>query len=188
MAETFGYTAKGGNPYSNPVNQIRGYKFQSGSAGSLASITAYVQYETSAGSIKCAIYDASLNLLSNGGTEEKQVEEGQDDWMTFNFGATKPEVAAATFYHLCWWSAVSFSYWSTPGTSGYGRYKTVTYNGWPTSLADASSSSTKGSIYATYYEAPPPAVKTLVQAALISIPPLVVLPTLREIIRFAGGC
>lgn len=30
--------------------------------------------------------------------------------------------------------------------------------------------------------------KTLVQAALISIPPLIVLPTLCEILKFVGGC
>jgi len=33
----------------------------------------------------------------------------------------------------------------------------------------------------------PPVVKTLVQAALISIPPLIVLPTLREILKLTGG-
>ncbi len=40
--------------------------------------------------------------------------------------------------------------------------------------------------YTSQPATPPPTAKTLVQAALISIPPLIALPTLREILRFTG--
>lgn len=39
-----------------------------------------------------------------------------------------------------------------------------------------------------FNEIAPPAAKTLVQAALISIAPLIVLPTLGQILKLTGGC
>lgn len=42
--------------------------------------------------------------------------------------------------------------------------------------------------YTSQPAAPPPAVKAIVQAALISIPPLIVLPTLAQILKLTGGC
>lgn len=184
MAETFGKTNKGASEYSWG-NHIIATKFQSGSAGSLESISVYIK-EHGAGKVKCAIYDASLDLLANGTTEEKTVGVDYDDFLTFNFGATKPEVAASTDYYLAFYLESSDDFYYSAGAADQTGYFGQTYNGWPNSLVPDAYWTWECSIYATYEEAPP-SKKTLVQATLISVVPLIVIPTLSEILKFTGG-
>ena len=188
MAETFGQTEKCALSTYISASQIWACKFQSGSAGELVSITPYLkQYEEYTPHVKCAIYNADKSLVTNGITEEKQIGSGQDDWMTFNF-STYPSVAAATDYYLAIWGDTQVAIQWEVGGSQQIIYDNYTYNNWPDPIVQDGSYDYVYSIYATYEEAPPPAKKTLVQAALISVSPLIVLPTLREILRFAEGC
>ena len=185
MAETFGKTDKGDTEYSW-ANRILATKFQSGSAGSLQSISAYIKY--SAGNkVKCAIYDVNFNLLENGTTEEKTIIAEQDGFLEFNFGATKPTVTASTDYHLCFYFKAADNFYYSPGGDHQMGYYYQVYNSWPASFTPNEWMDWECSIYATYEEAPP-VKKTLVQAALISIPPLIVLPTLNQILKLTGGC
>ncbi len=186
MPETFGKLTTG-TELSLGGNYIRTSKFPSGSAGFLQSISLYVKEQTVGAKVKCAIYDSDLNLLANGATEEKTVPSGQDDWLVFNF-STPPEVAATTDYLLAIWNNDYCYFHRSAGDTNQYSWKNLSYNSWPEPLAPGGYGDYVFSIYATYTEVPPPAKKTLVQAALISIPPLIVLPTLREILRVTGGC
>jgi len=188
MAETFGKTTKGGTEVAFNPNYIFANKFTSGSAGELASMTAYYKNIGAASNTKLAIYDSSYNKLTNGETEEKNILNGTDNWITFDF-PTSPTVLATTVYWLCQWIAGGTIkvYW-TVGDFEQFLADAETYDGWPATLQSVGKTDKVYSIYATYEEAPPPAKKTLVQAALISIPPLIVLPTLGQIIKVTGGC
>lgn len=186
MAETFGRTGDG-TFFNNMKNYLYGSIFISGSAGDLASITVYLKQSAAVigAKVKCAIYDSDRNFLTNSGTEEKVMPEDQDGWVTFNF-ITSPTVLAATDYWLVVWCGDTLQHWLTNGeTNQLNRYA-WTYNSWPPDMSWNPQGDYVMSIYATYEEAPPPAKKTLVQAALISIPPLIVLPTLGQILKFAG--
>ena len=185
MAETFGQTTKLETEDITPKNSIFGCKFTSGSAGDLASMAIYLKNIGPAVNAKLAIYDSSLNKLANGETEEKNIPT--DAWVTFNF-PTSPSVAASTIYWLCWWLADVFYCYKAAGATNQLLHKSMTYNGWPATLAPPTGYlDEEYSIYATYEEVPPPK-KTLVQAALISIPPLVVLPTVGQILKVTGDC
>ena len=161
MAETFGKTTKGATSSKLTKNYIGGSKYQSGSAGLLQSITAWIKGLGTAGQIKCAIYDADFNLLANGATEEKNFAADEDGWMTFNF-PTAPSVSASTFYHLCFWANQDFDHYFDDGVMGDGFYKLTGYNSWPDPITGETSLAQQKSIYATYKEAPPKK-KTLVQ-------------------------
>lgn len=162
MAETFGKTEKGGGESMGGFDYLDGCKFQSGSAGSLASISVYVKRESVDAKIKCAIYDSSYNLLSNGTTEEKNVITGQDGWMTFNF-PSHPEVAALTDYWLLRWSENDILWYYDAGAFEQRLLKMLAYGDWPASFSGPLLQPWEFSIYATYEEAPPPKKRTLVQ-------------------------
>ena len=185
MAETFGNTNKEATETVFYTDRIVGCFFTSGSAGVLGSITLYIK-NTSTTSVKCAIYDESFGLLTNSTTEEKEVPPG-DDWITFDF-PVGPTVAASTKYYLSFWNKdvnITAIYYKAGLTEQWAQ-QNLAYGDWPGTFEPTAYLDREISVYATYEEAPPPAAKTLVQAALISIPPLVVLPTLREILKFAG--
>lgn len=187
MAETFGKTDKGGTKYGASPGRAIGCKYTSGSAGSLVSISTYVLELTGGDKVKCAIYDASFDKLANGETEELSIGLGQDGWLTFDFG-TPPSVEATTVYWLVVWPNTSIDLYCADGTTNQEGHKDYAYGAWPDPIAFQYWNALAFSIFATYYEEPPSAAKTLVQAALISIPPLIVLPTLGQILRLTGGC
>lgn len=186
MAETFGNTNIETTPQGLSPNEIDACKFTSGSAGTIEFIKAYLYTGSGTCNAKCAIYNASLNLLANGTTVGNTVTT-TPQWLQFNF-STPPTVAASTVYYLTWWVDAISNGRYVAGSSGQLQYDVLTYNGWPNPLVPDGNSARKLSIYASYVEAPPPAAKTLVQAALISIPPLIALPTLGQILRFTEGC
>lgn len=187
MAETFGLTTKGEVKFAGSANQQWAAKFTSGSAGDLVSITLYVEGAYDNTLVKCAIYDSDLNLLTNGITAEQTIHSTTDDWVVFNF-SSYPSVTATTIYHLAWWCDNAFWVYRNDGTPDQTIYDAKAYNSWDDPLVISSSYAYEPSIYATYEEAPPPAAKAIVQAALISIPPLIVLPTLSQILKVTGGC
>lgn len=189
MAETFGNTVKNGSSeHPHVKNYIFANKFESGSAGKLVSITIYLKYRDNPANVKCAIYDSSLNLLTNGITEEKVLTAGYDDWMTFDF-LISPSVAASTDYWLCWWyglNAVNDYYNQIAGSENQHLHDEKTFDTWRDPLEPDAYADRVYSIYATYEEAA--TKKTLVQVGLISAIPLITVPTLGQILKFAGVC
>lgn len=192
MAETFGETTKLPTERTLIKDSQIAFRFTSGSAGTLASISVYLDYVSLDTLVKCAIYDGTgagssdHPLLENGVTEEKLMVSGQDGWVAFNF-ATPPAVAASTPYYLCFFDNHDIHWYRDTGVSDWQYlFDKNTYDGFTNPFVQEGNGNYKASIFATYYEAP--AVKTLVQAALISIPPLIILPTLSQIIKLTGGC
>lgn len=162
--ETFGQTEILISTLLAAPNVHWAIKFTSGSAGPLASITLHAKYEDYPASIKCAIFDSDLNKVANGETEEKVIESGQDDWVTFNFGASKPVVAARTIYWLAFWFNQNITVRKEPGTTDQLIMDAKTYNSWRDPLEPDNYFDEEHSVYATYYEAlPPPKKLTLVQ-------------------------
>lgn len=146
---TFGKIAKGGTEGSNVGNYIRMCKYQSNAAGTLASISLYIKWSTNA-NVKCAIYDATYNLVTNGTTETEAITEGQDDWVVFDF-TIQPNIAAATNYYLTWWKdATILNYHDTDAANPY-RWKAASYDGWPDPIESSEGpANNEWSIYATY--------------------------------------
>jgi len=184
MAETLGNENKEAIAWGTG-QQINACKFTSGSAGTLEKMSVYVeQAAANTPNMKCCLYDAARNRLANGETEELAVGAGQDSWVDFDF-LVPPTVLAITVYWLAWWAG------PTPANiqRGAGAANQVSptglaYNGWPAAI-NAGSTAWVLSYYCTYTEAP--SAKTLVQAALISAVPLIILPTLHEILKFTRG-
>jgi len=153
MAETFGLTTKGGTENEETKDYIIGTAFTSGPEGTLVSISLYVKRRTLYNpTIKCAIYDASNNLLANGTTEEQgPIGDAQDGWIVFNF-SMPPSVAATTLYRLCFWPSSAFYAYYNAGSSWQAKYKNLGYDGWPDPCAFSNYADREYSIYATYTE------------------------------------
>lgn len=161
-AETFGKTAKGLTEYISTPNRIRWLKTASGSAGPLASISLYIKTTSGSIKVKCAIYDASFNLLANGGTEERDIGV-TDQFEVFEFVGTKPEVAGSTVYYLAMWSNGSPKFYHDSVAGSY-YYQNQAYNGWPAGPLSPSNGGTKDiSIFATYVENQAPTAPSALQ-------------------------
>jgi len=131
--EVFGKTVKGGTLLGNSSDKIYWCKFQSGSAGTLASISVYFYKSSGSSNVKCAIYDSSKNQIANGETEEKLVGVN-DGFVSFDF-PTPPSVDASTDYYLCVWNdTIGAVYGDAGGVNQLGR-DDLAYDGWPASLA-----------------------------------------------------
>lgn len=153
MPETFGKTDIGSDPEDKGANWIFLDKFISGSAGTLSKLSVYCKAISGTANIKCAIYDASYNLLTDGITEELQIGTTKA-WHDFSF-SIPPSIAASTYYYLCWWSDSSIRiYRQTSG--GYLRYANYIYNTWPNPISSAYYGPIWHSIYATYTGPPSP--------------------------------
>jgi len=88
--------------YSASKDYIRLLKFTTSKAGTLDCMLVHAEYLAAEAPVKCAIYDSSLDLLTNGTTEARTVVAAQDGWMKFNF-STPPSVASSTVYWLAIW-------------------------------------------------------------------------------------
>jgi len=149
MPATFGKITKGGTPDYVSANGLMGIKFTSGGAGTLESISLYILDHADSDKVKCAVYDASLGLLSNGTTEEKTVTDSYDDWMTFNFD-TAPVITASTIYWLCWWVNQRIDVYYDAGTTDQMLIDSLSYDTWPDPVVPDSYPDLEFSIYATY--------------------------------------
>lgn len=181
MADTFGKTVKGLTAYDHPADYIMGSLYGATLSGKVASLTIYTKYKEAA-NMKCAIYASDKTFIA--GTEQKAVGAAQDGWLTLDF-SSPPDVVAETSYWLLFWRDGKVTHYHDVEAGATGLSKNLAYNNWPASFV-ASTNNNEYSIYATYSEAPPSA-KTLVQATLISAVPLIAIPTLYQILRFAGG-
>lgn len=152
----FGYTFKGSSEAVSSPDFQRAFKFKSKGAGTLESISLYLKYNVADAKVKCAIYDASWNLLTNGTTEEKDVLAGQDGWMIFNF-ATPPTIAENTYYNLAYWSDVAVkAYYEQFSEEDQYSWDGKAYNGWNDPFTADGAADYMYSIYANYVEVEPP--------------------------------
>lgn len=131
------------------------------------SITVCLTVTTLQHKVKCALYDASGNLVDNGVTEERTIPIESNTWETFNFGATKPILLANTDYIIVAWSEpvtgnCKLAYGVLVGWTQ--KYTGATYNDFPTPVSFATQADYGCSIYCSYSTgAPPPPVGTLTQ-------------------------
>lgn len=84
--------------------------------------------------LKCAIYDSTFNLLTNGITEAKTITTGQDGWVTFNFPVS-PSIEASAAYYLAWWGNKKYTVYEDAGISNQTTRLSKVYNSWPDSLS-----------------------------------------------------
>ncbi len=157
---TFGNTATSIST-TTIEDYVKGGYFQMGSyAGYGTSISAYLYVNGGAKSAKCALYDNSNNLIAYSMTEEITYSTG---WNTFNFGATKPILAANAWYYIVVWSndgpGQGNLYYETSGGSGVfsdsETYVAGSYNGFPSPFERTTiDADGLASIYCTYTYAP----------------------------------
>lgn len=143
----FGYKIKGSTT-SNILDRIAGTKYALTEDGIGESITAFIGSTLSLHG-KCALYDSSRNLVANGVTEEKALDP-LNDWVTFNFVGTKPELPAGDYIIVAWVHALGSVNLYRDADVAYDRWwESHAYNNFPASLA-ASDRTGKFSIYCTY--------------------------------------
>ena len=123
-----GTTTSGGTNTAITANEIRGTRFQAGSAITLNHINLDIGTSV-AGNIQCAIYsDTSgvpgtllkgTNALNNPGT----------GWETFTLTSSQA-LTSGSYYWLLFWSAANYSVENTTA-SGTSWYESLTYGTWP---------------------------------------------------------
>ena len=191
MSANFGYELE---PASSTafLNKINGTKATCPEVGTGDSITVRIMGWGAGEKVKCCLYDASQNKLADGETEERTTGGTSGDWFTFNF-LSPPSLVNAAYFIVAMSDSETHAYYDYGGASGY-----VCKFGCPHTYGDGFPASISGCgtdyansavcIYCTYTAGgPPPAAKTLVQAALISVMPLIAIPTLAEILRCTGA-
>lgn len=152
--ETFGYTTEAtGGAWDSIFDSINSSKFTLSENGDVSSITVWLENGSSNELVKCAIYDSSKNLVTNGTTEERTINGGAGDWFIFTFG-TEPSLTAGDYYLVVWGNGGDFSQ-NENGTivDANGAGDTASdasgYNGFPASIT-AGTANFYISIYATY--------------------------------------
>jgi hypothetical protein len=154
---TFGYTVKGGSADAwNSFDQMFGFDATPSGGGFATNITGYLTTHSGQGNAKCALYNSSKNLITNGQTVE--LTSFSTGWVTFNF-PTSPVVSSGNTYTITAWfeqSTPEIWYDSGSANSYYEDDGTVTYGlPWPDPhTMDSNSSSQLYSFYVTYTEPP----------------------------------
>ena len=126
------------------ANEIRGTRFQAGSAITLSKINLNIGTSVS-GNIQCAIYSDSsskpgtllmgTNTLNNPGT----------GWVTFTLTSSQA-LTNGSYYWLLFWSAANYSVKNTT-TSGSSWYRSLTYGSWPASAGSGTTETRTWSVY-----------------------------------------
>lgn len=144
----FGYETQGGSSLVNREDVIVGIIATCPESGTADSISLYVKISGDHHT-KCALYDSSGNLITNGVTEERIIGTS-DGLQTWNFVGTKPSLSAQD-YIIVVWAADEGTYFRPYYDSeiGAGRYKVETYDSFPASVS-FTVGGTKISIYCTY--------------------------------------
>ena len=127
------------------LNNIRSLKATSTEAGTATSISAYIDSYTAGNSTKAALYLQSDESLLSPQTEEKEVDA--TGWLDWNF--TNGPSISATDYLIAIWTGTQITRVRYDSVSVAGRYKSLTYNGWPNPYG-SSSSNYQISVYCTY--------------------------------------
>ena len=139
-----GTTTVGGTNTAITANEIRGTRFQAGSAMTLNHINLDIGTSVS-GNIQCAIYTDSssvpgtllkgTNALSNPGM----------GWQTFTLTSSQA-LTSGTYYWLLFWSAANYSVENTTA-SGTSWYESLTYGTWPSTAGSGTTETRTWSIY-----------------------------------------
>ena len=139
-----GTTTSGGTNTAITANEMRGTRFQAGSAITINHIMLDIGTSVS-GNIQCAIYTDSsskpstflmgTNTLNNPGT----------GWQTFTLTSSQA-LTSGTYYWLLFWSAANYSVQNTTA-SGSSWYRSLTYGSWPSSAGSGTTETRTWSIY-----------------------------------------
>ena len=139
-----GTTTAGGTNTAITANEMRGTRFQAGSAMTINHIDLDIGTSVS-GNIQCAIYSDSsskpgtllmgTNTLNNPGT----------GWQTFTLTSSQA-LTSGTYYWLMFWSAANYSVKNTT-SSGSSWYRSLTYGTWPSSAGSGTTETRTWSIY-----------------------------------------
>ena len=139
-----GSTSAGGTNTAITANEIRGTRFQAGSAMTINHINLDIGTSVS-GNIQCAIYSDSsskpntllkgTNALNNPGT----------GWQTFTLTSSQA-LTSGTYYWLLFWSAANYSVQNTT-SSGSSWYRSLTYGSWPSSAGSGTTETRTWSVY-----------------------------------------
>ena len=139
-----GTTSAGGTNTAITANEIRGTRFQAGSAMTINHINLDIGTSVS-GNIQCAIYSDSsskpssllkgTNALNNPGT----------GWQTFTLTSSQA-LTSGTYYWLLFWSAANYSVQNTT-SSGSSWYRSLTYGSWPSSAGSGTTETRTWSVY-----------------------------------------
>ena len=139
-----GTTTAGGTNTAITANEMRGTRFQAGSAMTINHINLDIGTSVS-GNIQCAIYSDSsskpgsllkgTNALNNPGT----------GWQTFTLTSSQA-LTSGTYYWLLFWSAANYSVQNTT-SSGSSWYRSLTYGSWPSSAGSGTTETRTWSIY-----------------------------------------
>ena len=164
---TFGWEgAEYPDAYASPGDEIyvQSATMDDVSNASADSISAYISGANGL-NWKCAIYDSSFDILTNGETDEETTTGGDAGsfWKTFTFSSPKPSLTANAEYWLAIWNDGGDDdnrfYTSFDDGPGYKYDQSVEYGDWPASLPTdewkTESTSVTYLIYCTYSESSP---------------------------------
>ena len=139
-----GYTTVGSTNTAITANEMRGTRFQAGSAMTINHINLDIGTSVS-GNIQCAIYTDSSSApgtllkgtgsLSNPGT----------GWQTFTLTSSQA-LTSGSYYWLLFWSAANYSVQNTT-SSGASWYRILTYGSWPSSAGSGTTETRTWSVY-----------------------------------------
>lgn len=152
----FGYKTAGGSANTFDANRLYGCLFSVGGSGTaeLNSITVRFAPVSDTAKYKCAIYDSSLQPLTNGVTEERTGLSGTANY-TFNF-STKPTIDCTASYVLCILMDTNgtYFYYDAGDADQEKEQAGVTYPNFPSTFVPSSTNARKYTMWGTY-GAPP---------------------------------
>jgi hypothetical protein len=158
----FGSEVDGTNDSHCDTDRIRGANYTCNGDGEADSI--HVRLRAAAncnGTIKCALYDHTTNVLV-GATEERTVALTPSfAWFEFNFIAPKPTVVNGTVYVLCFWidyvaTDVILAWSGEGGGPAADHYKDTAYGVWPNPIAWNHSVNTQQCLHCHWSVSAPP--------------------------------
>jgi hypothetical protein len=146
---TFGYDTIGSSTEYQLTSDLYGSLFTSPSnISQVDSITYYSQYAGSAWHRGVIVLHSNLNIVSNGVSPEAYTNMTTADWRTRAY-SSKPTLSTSTEYVLCVISIGMYGYYNS-GDANQGHYDGSNNEGTPSNPTDATHTTNKYSIYATY--------------------------------------
>ena len=139
-----GTTTVGGTNTAITANEIRGTRFQAGSAMTLNHINLDIGTSVS-GNIQCAIYTDSSSLPGTLLKGTNALNNPGTGWQTFALTSSQA-LTSGTYYWLLFWSAANYSVENT-ASSGSSWYRSLTYGTWPSSAGSGTTETRTWSIY-----------------------------------------
>jgi len=171
MAANFGYEIIAAGQISLE-DKINGTLVTCPGAGAGQSITVYLTGWTSGEKVKCCLYDASGDKVTDGETEERTTG-GATDWHIFNF-ISPPTLSAANYWIVAFGDSLTnmhYAYETAPGYTMKYQGARVYELGFPASIAGLGTdyADSAFSIFCTYEEAGPSYVPNVIMVQYSSI-------------------